>query len=65
MAVRVQSPSTDGISRTETMHETADEVDVKDGHLFVSGWIDGGQQNVAVYAPSKWIRAVVEPDAAK
>ena len=53
MAIRVVQ--TDGKTST---HKDADSLSVTDGHLFVT---DGGGQDVAVYAPGKWVTAAKAP----
>lgn len=53
MAIRVVQ--TDGKTST---HKDADSLSVTDGHLFVT---DGGGQDVAVYAPGKWVTATKAP----
>ena len=53
MAIRVVQ--TDGKTST---HKDAEKISVADGHLFVT---DGAGQDVAVYAPGKWVTATRAP----
>lgn len=53
MAIRVVQ--TDGKTST---HKDADKISVTDGHLFVT---DDNGQDVAVYAPGKWVTASKAP----
>jgi hypothetical protein len=53
--VAIRVVQTDGKTST---HKDADKISVTDGHLFVT---DSGGQDVAVYAPGKWITAAKAP----
>lgn len=61
MSVTVKHLNDSNLGTAETTHDDGMSFDVRDGHLFVTGIDTGGfTTNVAVYAPSKWIKAFVD-----
>lgn len=47
-----------GMATGKVRHEGADAIDIRDGHLFVTK--NGATRTVEVYAPGKWITAMVD-----
>lgn len=65
MTVTVRTPRTSSGSRPTFTYPEATNVDVKDGHLLVRTWRNGGIDNVAVYAPGQWTDATTDEPAEK